>query len=396
MANASRTGILPERIAFCALTALTIQTVVLANWGAHYYLLRQPTAPLLGWDFAVFWSAARVAFEHGAAMVFSPAAMRAMEATVAHFSDIAPWAYPPTFLLALLPFGLCSFAIAFALYSAAGLALYALALGVAVRGLDWRYALFAAGFAGVGVALAAGQNSLFTTAAAASALTLLASNPVLAGACLAALAIKPQLAVLFPLALACGRQWRALAAAAAWALAFAAVVTAVFGAGAWTAFVAHLPTFNQRFVEDGSPHWAAMPTVFAAARLAGASIAAAYAAQAVIAVAAAGATAYLWLCDARFELRAAALVLGTLLVQPYLMYYDLAWLALPIVMLLRDAKTAGLSRFEWIIVGAAWLMPVQAFIALACDFPCHIATAVMIALLAVVVRRHRAIERHGR
>ncbi|PMS38656.1 uncharacterized protein DUF2029 [Trinickia symbiotica] len=393
MANASRKGIPSESITFCALTALTIQTVVLANWGTHYYLLRQSTGPLLGWDFVVFWSAARVTLEHGAAMVFSPTVLHEMEAAVGHFREIGPWAYPPTFLLALIPFGLFSFATAFGLFSAAGLAVYAVALRRAVRGLDPPYMLFAAGFSGVGVALAAGQNSLLTTAAAAGATLLLDSNPILAGTCVAALAIKPQLAVLFPLALACGRKWKALAASAAWALAFATVATAILGADAWTVFAAHLPSFNQRFVEHGSTHWAAMPTVFAAARLAGASVPAAYVAQALIGVPAAAAVAYLWLCDARFELRVSALALGTLLVQPYLMYYDLAWLSLPIVMLLHDAKTVELSRIEWILVGATWLVPAQAFIAVGFDFPCHIATVVMIALLVAVVRRHLAVRR---
>ncbi len=381
-----------KRIALYAITSLTIQFLILAIWAGRYYVLREPAAPLMGWDFVVFWSAARVALEHGAAMVFSPQLMHAMATSIPGVSGLSPWPYPPTFLLVIIPVGLVSFAPAFALFSAAGLAAYALSLTRAARGLDRLHLLFAAAFTGVSIALAAGQNTLITAAAAASALTFLASSPLVAGACVAALAIKPQLAILFPLAFACGRQWKALAASAAWTLAFAAVVTAALGADAWAAFAAHLHSFNQSFVEHGASHWAAMPTIFAAARLSGASIPAAYVAQALVAIPAAALTALLWLRDARFELRASALIISTLLVQPYLMYYDLAWLSFPIVFLMRDEKAAQLNRLEWMIVGATWLIPVLTFSAVPFNFPCHFAIIAMIALLAVVVRRHFVIQ----
>ncbi|PTB20229.1 hypothetical protein C9I57_14220 [Trinickia symbiotica] len=389
---ASRKEIGTNRITLYAITSLTIQWVVIAVWGGRYYLFNQTDAPMLGWDFVVFWSAARVALEHGAALVFSPELMAAMETSIPGVKGLAAWPYPPTFLLAILPAGLLSFTGAFAVFSAAGLTVYALALKGAAQGLDRLHFLFAAGFTGVGVALAAGQNTLFTAAAAAGALGFLASSPILAGACVATLAIKPQLAVLFPLMLASGRQWKALAASAIWALAFAATATAAFGTEAWTAFAAYLPTFNQIFVEHGDSHWMAMPTVFAAARQSRLSVASAYVAQALIAVPAVISTAYLWLREARFELRASALIVCTLLVQPYLMYYDLAWLALSITFLMRDMKVAELKRIEWVVLVAAWLLPIQAFLSVVFDFPCQLAPIVMIALLAVVVRRQFAIR----
>jgi hypothetical protein len=389
--TASRKQFGIHRIELYAITSLTIQFLVLAIWGGRYYIRREPVPPLLGWDFIVFWSAARVALEHGAAMVFSPELMYAMETSIRGVGVLAPWPYPPTFLLAVIPVGLLSFAPAFAAFSTAGFVIYAVALARTARDLDRLHLLFAAAFTGVGVALAAGQNSLVTAAAAAGALSLLTSNPILAGACVAALAIKPQLAILFPLALACGRRWKALAASAAWTLAFAAAATAAFGADAWTSFATHLKSFNQSFVEHGASHWATMPTVFAAVRLGGASVAAAYIAQALIAIAAAASTAYLWVRDARFELRASALIIGTLLMQPYLMSYDLLWLVFPIVFMLRDAKAAELSRFEWAVIGAAWLTPVLAFTAVQFKFPCHFAAIALIALLAVVVRRQFAV-----
>jgi hypothetical protein len=131
-----------------------------------------------------------------------------------------------------------------------------------------------------------------------------------------------------------------------------------------------------------------MPTVFAAGRLEGLPITAAYAAQILVAVPVTALTAYLWLRDARFELRACALIISTLLVQPYFMYYDLAWLALPILFLMHDAKVMKLNRLEWSVVGAAWLLPVQAFLTVVYGMTCPLAIGLLIALMAIVVRRY--------
>jgi Glycosyltransferase family 87 len=376
-----------DRIEVYAIASLVIQFTVLA-WCARH---AESHAPLLGWDFVVFWSAARVALEHSAAMVFDPELMRAIEASVTNWVDVAPWPYPPTFLLVVIPLGLLSFVSAFVLFSAVGLAIYVAALAGIGKRLNRVHFLFAASFPGVGVALAAGQNSLLTVAAAGGALALLQHNGILAGACIAALAVKPQFAVLFPLALVCGRQWKAFVAAAVCALLFVAVTTFILGREAWSAFATHLQVFNHLFVAHGTRHWASMPTVFAAARLLGWSIAAAYALQTLIAIPAISATAYLWWKKARCELRASALVISTLLVQPYFMYYDLAWLVLPIAFLMRDAKSAKLSRWEWTVIGAAWLTPVQALLTVAFELPSQFAVIVLIFLLVLIMQRHFAI-----
>jgi hypothetical protein len=70
------------------------------------------------------------------------------------------------------------------------------------------------------------------------------------------------------------------------------------------------------------------------------------------------------------------------------MFYDLCWLVVPIVFLLRDGKILALDRIEWAILLAAWLLPLQAVLAVYFKVPCQLAPVVLIALLAVIVRRH--------
>lgn len=377
-----------SRISLYAATALVAQLAVLIIWITRYFVVREPNAPMLAWDFRVFWSAARVALEHGASAVFSPDLMYAMESSVANVDGVALWAYPPTFLLAVIPLGMLSFTAAYAVFACTGAACYALMLKHLVHGIDRERLVFLAAFPGVTVTLLAGQNSLFTVAAAGCALALLPAHFMLAAVCIASFAIKPQLAVLFPLVLLCSGQWKTLIAAGALTLAFAATSVAILGRDAWAAFAAFLPVFSRLVVEEGGRLWAGMPTVFAMSRIAGLSTQAAYLVQALVAIPAIGVVALLWVRQARYELRAAALVVATMLVQPYFMYYELCWLILPILFLIRDGKLVALNRIEWAILVAAWLAPAQGMLAVGLRLPFEIAPVVMIAMLGMIVRRY--------
>ena len=109
------------------------------------------------------------------------------------------WHYPPTFLLAVLPFGLLAYPAALAAFTSAEPALWygAWCAGSRAdrRALDRR----AAAPAGL-INLLDGQNGFLTASLAGFAL-LCCAAPGLAGVLIGLVAIKPHLAVLFPLAL---------------------------------------------------------------------------------------------------------------------------------------------------------------------------------------------------
>lgn len=383
------------RVPLYAGAALATQIAVLAIWCVKYYILNDRTAPMVGIDFGIFWAAARVAIEHGAPAVFSAEWMNTVEAQVRPMAAYAPFPYPPTFLLALLPFGALKFDGAVALFTVLGLSAYSAVIARLCRGIDRSALLVVAAFPGVALAAYAGQNSLLTAAAAGAALALLETAPLRAGACIAFLAIKPQFGVLFPLALLCGRYWRGLFASAVLFIAFAACTAAVLGVDAWRTYVSYVPTLNRSLLLNGNDHWAGMPTVFAAARMAGLPVVGAYACHMLVAVPAVLSALYLWARRARFELRAAALSVASLLMQPYMMSYDLAWLGLPIALLAHDSTHSPLSRVDRAIVGVAWLMPVQACCTGVFPLRFHLAPVAMAALLAVTVHRHAVSRRQS-
>ncbi|WP_245001880.1 hypothetical protein [Cupriavidus pinatubonensis] len=86
------------RLTVYAFAILVIEILVLAIWIAHFYILKDHSSPMVGFDFGVFWSAARVAMEHGAAAVFSPQWMLPVEAALG-LDTYAAWPTLPHFCL---------------------------------------------------------------------------------------------------------------------------------------------------------------------------------------------------------------------------------------------------------------------------------------------------------
>ena len=373
---------------------LFFESFLLGMWWWGHHILKNATIPSPGWDLAVFWSAASLAMTHGATAAYDWALLRAAEAAILPPDIFGPFSYPPTFLLLIYPIGMLSFGAATVVFSASGIAFYlgmlwsTLRLASHAQRLPWL--IPAVAFPGVWVTLVTGQNSLFTAAAAGAALALLRRSPVAAGACIAMLCIKPQLGILFPLYLLCERQWRALASAAFFSVLTLAVSWLAFGTDTFVAAAKSMAMFRHAIVENGGVILYGAPTVFGTLRSAGYSTTVSYAAHAGVAMLVIATCVWLWRSSRRFELRAASLPIATLLVQPYLIYYDLAWLALPMAWLTADFVRHGSNRFEKAVLLAAWLVPAQGLFAVLSHRTGQWAPIVLVALLAIVVQRARA------
>jgi hypothetical protein len=202
----------------------------------------------------------------------------------------------------------------------------------------------------------AGQNGFLTAALAALALLSLARRPVLAGVAIGLLAIKPHLAVLFPLALLCTGQWRAMLAAALSTAAFVGVAVAVYGMATLKAFLAALGPVSQLMSEGALP-LVKITSLFAFCRLLGVPATLAYGLHGALALAAAAAMVMVWRRTADPGLRGSALVAATFLCSPYLYDYDTTWLALPVAWLSMIGLRTGWLRGEREVLLAAWVYP---------------------------------------
>lgn len=377
----------PGRICLYAATLLVLECIVIGAWWYSHAILANPTVPGMGWDFVVYWCASSLAHLHGAPAAYDWELLRAAERPLLQ-NTFGPFAYPPTFLLLIYPLALLPFGLALVLFSLAGIAVYLGYLRTVIGQIHRYWFVPALAFPGVWVALIAGQNSLFTAVAAGGALWLLRRHPIAAGACIALLCVKPQLGVLFPLMLLCERRWVAFAAAAGGTALFVGLTTAALGVDVYPAFFRSMAMFREA-VAVNSGILRGAPTIFGMLRVAGIDVPLAYAVHAAVALCAVAACVWMWCGRARLALGASALVVGTLIVQPYLIYYDLAWLAIPLALLCVDMVRHGSRAWERLLLAITWLVPAQAMSPLVIGGMPQITPFVLAGLLALIVARHQ-------
>ncbi|WP_432259425.1 glycosyltransferase family 87 protein [Cupriavidus sp. TMH.W2] len=388
------TCITPTRVRLYAATLLFLEFLLVATWWYGHAVIANPTIPAMGWDFVVYWSASALAQTQDAAAAYDWELLRAAEAPLLDHT-FGPFAYPPTFLLLLYPIAAVPFDLALLLASVGGVALYLATVKAAVNEQIVHWHIPALAFPGIWAALLAGQNSLITAAACGGALLLMRRSAIAAGACIAVLCIKPQLGVLFPLLLLCERRWSVIACAAAFSALFLSLTVLCFGTETFTAFVHSLAMFREAVAEHAGSTLRGAPTVFGILRTAGAEVPISYAGHTLCALLAVSICVWIWSTSARIALSASALVACTLLVQPYMIYYDLAWLAIPIALLSVDMARHGSTSAERLLLLLTWLVPAHALLVVLTLPSPQIAPLVLLALLGMIARRHLRTRRAG-
>ena len=207
--------------------------------------------------------------------------------------------------------------------------------------------LFAGAFPATLWNVAVGQNGFFTAALIGGTLLLLDRRPVLAGLCLGILIYKPQFGLLFPLVLAVAGYWRTFATAAAVGIAVALASWVAFGSAAWVAFFQATPMTAKAVLSDGMADFAKLQSVFGLVRALGGGATTAWAFQITAAPAREPAgVSIIWRRPVPFELKAAALAVGSLLITPYVYVYDLTILALSMAFLIRLGLRTGFCPEE--------------------------------------------------
>ena len=246
--------------------------------------------------------------------------------------------------------------------------------------------LVAAAFPAVFVNLGHGQNGFLTAALIGGALFVLDRRPVVAGILIGLLAYKPQFGVLVPLVLIATLRWRTFAAASATVIATAGLATVLFGRDIWTAFAGSAEFTRTVVLEEGQTGWQKIQSLFSTVRMWGGSVDVAYGAQIALGLALAASVVWLWRSQARFELKAAALVIASLLATPYVLDYDLVVLAIAGAFLARHGLAHGFRDFEITALAFAWAAPmVTRSIALYTGVP--LGLIAMLALYGLTLRR---------
>lgn len=347
----------PARARAYSLILLGVCAVAIVGWIALSDGLIDRNGKPLGTDFSNVYAAGSLTWQGRPADAYVPALQHAAEKTVFGGREVPfyGWHYPPFFfavavLVAAVPYGW-----GLAIWLAASFAAYlAVIRAILPRPETW---LIATAFPAVFVNIGHGHNGFLTAALLGGALHLLDRRPWLAGVLIGCLAYKPQFGVLIPVALLAGGRWSTIAAAAATVAAMVAISFATLGGGVWHAFADSMKFTQIVVLEQGDTGWEKIQSIFSAARMWGAGVALAYAAQIALGLMLAACVAWLWRSDAAFELKAAALASGSLLATPYVLDYDLMVLAVAIAYLARHGLRRGFEPFEISLLAAAWLVP---------------------------------------
>ena len=206
-------------------------------------------------DFVNLWSGAIAALHHQFGVLFD---RNLHDAEIGRLLAIPPppliWSYPPTALLPVLPLALLPYSWACAAWSLSGLIAYFLAAGVSTVArrdrLAWLTAI--ALCPGVFTCFMYGQTAFLTSAALITGVRVAQRRPVVAGACFALLAAKPQIALVVPVVLAAIGAWRTLAATVLFVGIYVGATVAAFGVEPWQRFIDS--TLPQQFAILNSAH----------------------------------------------------------------------------------------------------------------------------------------------
>jgi arabinofuranan 3-O-arabinosyltransferase len=338
-----------------AALALGYLAALITAWLGGHFLLDGDGRPIAN-DFVNVWAAGRLALDGDPAAAYDWTLHKAAEvAAVGHdFANYYGWHYPPPFLFVAAALATLPYVVAALVWLAVTLAAYAATIGGILASRAG--VLLALGFPAALWNVTAGQNGFLTATLVGGTLGLLERHPALAGLCLGLLSYKPQFGLLFPIVLIADRRWLTIAVAALVAGALATASWLAFGSASWEAFLHWMPITGRVVLGEGAADWGRLQSLFGLMRAHRAGEALAWGVQIAGSLAVAVAVVWLWRSSVSYEIKAAGLAAGALLVTPYVYIYDLVVLAVAVAFLLRLALRRGFSAVDIGALAAAGIL----------------------------------------
>ncbi len=299
-----------------------------------------PRFNALGADWVIFLTAARAFFTGDLARIYEQ-----LWITDATNSQFAHWlsaplpfplfAYPPVFLLLVLPFAKLPVGLSLLLSQLVQFAALALALQRLAPGRPYLFFLIGAFLCPAAANnVLAGSNAVLVTALIVGGFALLGTKPLLAGALWGAVIFKPQFFVLLPLALMALQQGRALFGMIAAIAVLVLASAGLFGPALWSDWI-NVYLHPQLVAGVNGTDWGHSwdESVSTCVALLGAPAWLATVAQ-MLAGAAAIAAVW-WAFKTCHPGRLAVLLCAALLASPHVSNYDLLLLAMAALILFR-------------------------------------------------------------
>ncbi len=302
-------------------------------------------------DFACAWAATMQALHGDTSLLYDSAEFIKVQAALVAPADYyyPNWPYPPTFFLFLAPFTMVRYLHGFIAWDILTLLGCIAVIYLIVRRLPAIALAIASPFAAWN--FLAAHNGFLTASLLGASLLSLERRPIVAGVFIGCLTYKPQFGILFPVALAAAKQWRAFASAAATAAVLAGASIVAFGTGVWQALPQEFAAQTSEVLFAGgnpSPagNWGYIQTIYGLVRLLEGDAVVAWLAQGLTTSGAAILVWLVWRSSSRYSSKAAILSAASLIATPYAFAYDMAAIAIPMAFLARDQLRCGLLRGE--------------------------------------------------
>ena len=333
-----------------------------------------------GSDFQAFWSAGRLVLSGAAADAYDPAVMAGVQAK-AGLRDVFAFVNPPPMLLAVWLLALLEYPLAWVAWVAATYGVWLVVTRRLAPELTWPIAAFP----GALVAAWHAQTGFFTSIFQALAALWLRERPFCAGLCIGALVVKPQLALLFPVALLAARLWRVIAGAAVSVAGLLLLSWLLLGSETMLAYPQSWAVSDYLLRTGSDEFFLRQVTPYAMVRVM-AGHGAALTVQAAVTLAMAALTWRAWARAGPYEGKLALLFAATPLATPYLFSYDLPFLIIPLCWLVREHRSAALGNWERPVLLALYLSPLVTR-AMALPAGLNPMPLVLLALVALIWRR---------
>ena len=379
-----------------AATASICAVFGLIAWAFDLWFFR--VAPAQDW--MVFYTVARAFFDGNLSLIFDGATLT--DAINQRFADWLtfplgphPWVYPPPFLLLILPFGILPPVLSLVSFILTGFAASVLAVW---RCLDchlrrWPLVATLLLCPAVPFNVLTGQNAFYTAALLVAGFGGVAQYPVVCGALLGLLSVKPQLCLMAFVALVAARQWRALASAASSACLLALVSLLVVGPDLWRGWLGLALGGNelyQSWINVGRLNGIG---VYACMSWLGAPSSLASLVQAVATVLAGGMIYWTYRQAAPDAVRLAALLAATILAAPHASNSDAILLGLAASLYVTALPAHELRPYRLAIAAAVWISPLfnpPVLFRIGCATP--LLVAALLAVIAMTIRGQNATE----
>jgi len=297
------------RLGWCAAVAIASVFGVLAL----LFHLREISEPRL-LDFTNLWATGKLALHGHAADAYDPALLAAAQAQAVGRTDaVMPYPYPPAFLLITAPLALLPYHLAFAAWVLAGVTFFLWAAR------SMAPPCFAAAQPAMLINGMIGQTGFFTGGLLLLGARRLVERPWSAGLILGLLILKPQLALMLPLAVVAARAWPAIGGALVTIGSLFVAALLLFGLDTHLAFARMIGGFG-KLMGGGELSWNEFASPYALAVSLGLGFSVAATAQLLCAGFAAALCWKSW--HERWAQRVPIVCTASLLASPYLQSYD--------------------------------------------------------------------------